>query len=149
MDIGIDFDGTVVTHEFPEVGQPIGAQPVLERLVDEGHRLVLFTMRSNGQEHGSVLDDAVQWFDDRDIPLYGVQENPNNNWSDSPKAYANLYIDDSALGCPLVEPFGRRPFVDWNAVESSLISRGVLSGKAVSKEANRILESLNGSSNHE
>lgn len=27
--IGIDFDGTVVTHDFPKIGKDIGAVPVL------------------------------------------------------------------------------------------------------------------------
>ena len=47
MDILIDFDGTVVTHDFPAVGKDIGSVPVLKRLVDNGHRLILFTMRSD------------------------------------------------------------------------------------------------------
>lgn len=28
--IGIDFDGTVVTHDFPKIGKDIGAVPVLK-----------------------------------------------------------------------------------------------------------------------
>ena len=28
--IAIDFDGTVVTHEYPKVGRDIGAVPVLK-----------------------------------------------------------------------------------------------------------------------
>ena len=47
MDIVIDFDGTCVTHDFPKVGKDIGAEPVLIKLLKHGHRLVLFTMRSN------------------------------------------------------------------------------------------------------
>jgi hypothetical protein len=47
MDICIDFDGTCVTHEFPEVGKDIGAVPVLRKLVEQGHNLILFTMRSD------------------------------------------------------------------------------------------------------
>ena len=46
MTINIDFDGTCVTHEFPNVGKSIGADKVLKRLVDNGHHLILFTMRS-------------------------------------------------------------------------------------------------------
>ena len=33
MVIGIDFDGTCVTHEFPFVGIDIGAVPVLKELI--------------------------------------------------------------------------------------------------------------------
>lgn len=48
--IGIDFDGTVVTHDFPKIGKDIGAVPVLRKLVDNGHKLILFTMRSDIDE---------------------------------------------------------------------------------------------------
>lgn len=113
MIIAVDFDGTCVTHEFPEVGGDIGAVPVLKRLTDEGHKLILWTMRS-----GPTLTDATDWFAENGIPLYGVQRNPSQDeWTSSPKAYAQLYIDDAALGCPLVFPCGERPYVDWEAVE--------------------------------
>ena len=46
MFIAIDFDGTCVTHDYPEVGKDIGAVPVLKRLIDAGHKLILHTMRS-------------------------------------------------------------------------------------------------------
>jgi hydroxymethylpyrimidine pyrophosphatase-like HAD family hydrolase len=45
--IAIDFDGTCVSHEYPLVGKDIGAIPVLKELMSNGHRLILFTMRSN------------------------------------------------------------------------------------------------------
>lgn len=48
--IGIDFDGTVVTHDFPKIGKDIGAVPVLKKLVENGHKLILFTMRSDIDE---------------------------------------------------------------------------------------------------
>jgi len=117
MIIAIDFDGTCVTHDYPNVGKDIGAVPVLKWLVNEGHQLILWTMRSKGQLH-----DAVGWFAKNEIPLYGCNKNPNQSWSDSPKAYAELYIDDAALGCPLMlEPnISPRPFVDWKRVEYRL-----------------------------
>ena len=97
MIIAIDFDGTCTTHDYPKVGKDIGAVPVLKRLVEAGHSLILWTMRS-----GPTLTDAVIWFEANDIPLMGVNENPGQAvWTTSPKAYANLYLDDAALGCPL------------------------------------------------
>jgi hypothetical protein len=78
---------------------------------------------------GNYLTDAVNWFKERDIPLYGIQTNPKQNtWTKSPKAYAQLYIDDAALGCPLkYDPqISRVPFVDWEVVEEMLIERGIL-----------------------
>ena len=45
MVIAIDFDGTCVTNEYPNVGNDIGAVPVLKRIVEKGHRIILYTMR--------------------------------------------------------------------------------------------------------
>ena len=117
MIIAIDFDGTCVTHEYPKVGRYIGAEPVLRDLVSCGHKLILWTMRS-----GEFLDDAVNWFRERDIPLFGVNSNPEQaSWTKSPKAYAQLYIDDASLGTPMCEGLnGERPFVDWDAVRRLL-----------------------------
>jgi hypothetical protein len=132
----VDFDGTCVTHDYPNVGRNIGAAPILRRLVTEGHQLVLFTMRSDmGVEKGlfkSGLSDAIDWFKDNNIPLYGVQRNPTqDSWTVSPKAYGQLYIDDAALGAPLKydNNISDRPFIDWEIVENLLLRMGVLTDK--------------------
>ena len=121
--IAIDFDGTCVTHEYPYIGNDIGAVPVLKELTDAGYRLVLSTMRSGKNEK-----EAVKWFKDNDIPLYGVNCNPDQkSWTKSPKVYANLYIDDSALGVPLkTSEISVRPFVDWIRVREWLVQEGDL-----------------------
>jgi len=129
MIIAIDFDGTCVTHDFPEVGKDIGAIPVLKKLVEYKHKFILWTMRSDGQKYPSVLDDAIQWFNDNDIPLFGINENPQQkHWSGSPKAYANLYIDDAALGVPLTGDIklSERPYVDWVKLERLLEFKGYI-----------------------
>lgn len=114
MYIAIDFDGTVVTHEYPRIGKDIGAVPVLKQLVADGHKLILNTMRC-----GKELEEAVQWFKERDIPLFGINENPTQKrWTSSPKVYANIYIDDAAIGVPLVKYNSdlapHRPYVCWD-----------------------------------
>ena len=114
MKIGIDFDGTCVTHEYPYIGEDIGAIPVLKTFVAKGHLLILNTMRS-----GKELQEAVDWFKANDIPLYGINEDPDQKkWTQSPKVYANLSIDDAALGCPLIfnPEISDRPFVNWPEV---------------------------------
>ncbi len=139
--IAVDFDGTCVTHEYPNVGREIGAVRVLKRMVDAGAKLILWTMRSDGAQvssHGkpvenpTPLTDAVRWFEKHGIPLYGVQRNPTQDeWTTSPKAYAQVYIDDAALGCPLKAGLrGERPYVDWDAVEKILFPAWAL-GRSV------------------
>lgn len=137
MIIAVDFDGTCVTHDYPKVGKDIGAIPVLRRLTDAGHQLILFTMRSymhgvspvtNKDENGG-LSDAVKWFKDNNIPLWAVNENPDQrSWTESPKPYAQLYIDDAALGCPCYykPETHSRPFVNWNCIEELLQQKGLI-----------------------
>lgn len=126
IDILIDFDGTVVTHAFPKIGESVGAEKVLRALTDQGHKLILFTMRCDSIR-GAHLTAAVEWFKERNIPLYGIQTNPRqSSWTTSPKAYGQLIIDDTALGIPLVNPKGERPYVDWAVVENLLKWKGLL-----------------------
>lgn len=138
--IGVDFDGTCVTHDFPDVGKDIGAVRVLKRIVGSGHKIILFTMRSDrkdvkttsGQIHphgGNYLTQAVKWFKENGIELYGVNENPDqHSWTDSPKPYCTIFIDDAGLGCPLeFDPkFSKRPYVNWVRVEQMLEEMGVI-----------------------
>lgn len=140
MVIAIDFDGTCVTHDFPNVGKEIGSVSVLKKLVDAGHKLILFTMRSDIdnptsdnpdilEKSGEYLTDAVNWFDKHNIPLWGIQTNPEqSSWTHSPKAYAHLYIDDASIGCPLLydAKLSNRPFVDWLSVECILSKMGII-----------------------
>ena len=45
MIIAVDFDGTCVTHEFPRVGEEIGAAEVLKELTDKENKIILCSMR--------------------------------------------------------------------------------------------------------
>ena len=140
MKIAIDFDGTCVTHEFPKIGINIGAEYVLRDLVCAGHKLILFTMRSDMEVSeldiniegkkaltGKYLTDALSWFSNHEIDLYSVQKDINQElWTSSNKCYAELYIDDAALGVPLIYPEIGRPYVDWLKVRVLLVSNGIL-----------------------
>ena len=115
MVIAIDFDGTCVSHEFPKVGKDIGAVPVLKKVVERGHKLILHTMRGDGQSFYcgelckmedvknkvnpvaiSILDDAVKWFFDNHIPLYGINNNPQQSIGLIPKKYSPTCISTIA-----------------------------------------------------
>ena len=123
MIIAVDFDGTCVTHEYPDTGKDIGAVKTLKELADQGHKLILWTMRSN-----LSLGRAIDWFRNHEIDLFGVNNNPfQSSWTNSPKAYAELYIDDLALGIPLLQTdLCIRPYVDWKTVRTLLKKAGLL-----------------------
>jgi hypothetical protein len=120
MQIAIDFDGTIAEHQYPLIGPPVpGAFEWMRRFQLAGAQLILWTMRS-----GRQLDEAVKFCRENDIEFYGVNTNPTQKrWTQSPKAYAHIYIDDAAYGCPLlVSPLGRA-YVDWSIVGPDVLER--------------------------
>lgn len=112
MYISIDFDGTCVEYAYPDVGPTIPiAIGLMRRMNAEGHKLILNTMRT-----GKELDDAVEWFTKNGIALFAVNCNPDQPKDIRHTVFADLYIDDAAAGCPLIEPEGKRPHLNWAAM---------------------------------
>jgi hypothetical protein len=135
LDIVLDFDGTCVGHDFPDCHDIPECVRVLKRITAHGHRLILHTMRSDWAVEaghfpkGSGLCDAVSWFGERGIPLFGIQRHPTQHeWTSSNKAYGQLIIDDTCLGVELINDptISSRPFVDWNWVETKMEEKGFL-----------------------
>lgn len=133
--IAVDFDGTIVDHQFPEIGKDVpGAFQWMKKFQDEGASLILWTVRGPGIEEGGpsgaapadYLELAVEYCRARGIEFWAINENPEQKaWSQSPKAYANLFIDDAAVGCPLVENprMDGRPYADWNEIGPFVMDR--------------------------
>ena len=121
----VDFDGTCVMHEYPKIGADVpNAINVLKRLNENQVKIILWTIRS-----GEYLQEAANWFIERDIEIWAVNKNPQQRfWSQSPKAYASVYIDDAALGCPLKPPLDdvSHPFADWFEIERLLEEIGFI-----------------------
>lgn len=73
---------------------------------------------------------TYDWFKENGIPLWGINENPKQKeWTSSPKIFANIYIDDAALGIPLkLDEDGHvsRPYVDWERVLNWLVINNIL-----------------------
>ena len=117
--ICVDFDGTCVTNEYPEIGKDVpNCIEVLKKLNEKKVNIILLTQRD-----GKKLTDAVEWFKKNDIKLYGINDNPSqSSWSKSRKVYADLYIDDRNLGCPITlhRSLSDKVFVDWKKVEKIL-----------------------------
>ena len=97
MKIAIDFDGTIVEHEYPAIGKtrPFAFQ-TLKMLQTKGHMLVLWTYRS-----GRYLDEAVEFCRENGIEFYAVNSNyPDEVYDESKsrKIDCDLYVDDRNIG---------------------------------------------------
>lgn len=98
--VAIDFDGTIVYNKYPGIGRPIPyALEYIKRLQEiPCVKLLLYTMRSE-----KSLQEAIDFSRFNGIKWYGVNTNPTQkSWTQSPKTYAQYYIDDHAVGCPLI-----------------------------------------------
>ena len=102
--IAVDFDGTIVDHEFPKIGalKP-GAKEVLNKWNEEGVEVIIWTCRNQvDPECGPEADIfAVRNFlNDNGIKFTTINEHaPGMPFRlQSAKAYADLYIDDRNMG---------------------------------------------------
>lgn len=98
MVIAVDFDGTIVTHEYPRIGKDIPfAIETLKKLQTEHFlQLILWTVRE-----GKELEEAVKYCRERGLEFYAVnanypEEKPEHN--EPRKLKADLFIDDRGLG---------------------------------------------------
>lgn len=99
MTIAVDFDGTIVTHEYPRIGEEIPfATETLKMLIRDHHRLILWSVRE-----GKLLQDAVDWCRERGVEFWAVnrdypeeEEGKNNHFSR--KLKVDLFIDDRNVG---------------------------------------------------
>ncbi|MBQ4161836.1 MAG: hypothetical protein IJD84_02930 [Parabacteroides sp.] len=99
MVIAIDFDGTIVKHRYPAIGEELPfAIETLKRLQKDGHKLILWSVRE-----GRLLEEAVSFCRERGLEFYAVnrdypEEEKERNNHFSRKLKADLFIDDRNLG---------------------------------------------------
>ena len=95
--IAIDFDGTIVEHEYPKIGkEKLFAFRTLKELEKQGANLILWTFRT-----GKELEEAVEYCRDKGIEFYAINKNYPEEVIDetvSRKIDADIYIDDKNLG---------------------------------------------------
>ena len=97
MTIAVDFDGTIVDHQYPEIGKekPFAIQ-TLKQLQLEGNRLILWTSRED-----ELLDEAIAFCHERGLDFYAVNSNEPADalfHKNTKKVIADVYIDDHNLG---------------------------------------------------
>jgi len=95
--IAVDFDGTIVDHEYPGIGkEKLFAFQTLKELEKLGARLILWTFRT-----GKELDEAIEYCRKNGVEFYAVNKNyPEEIFDEtvSRKIDADIYIDDKNIG---------------------------------------------------
>ena len=114
--IAVDFDGTIVEHRYPEIGEerPF-AIDTLKMLIKDRHKLILWTVRE-----GRLLDEAVNWCRERGVEFYAINRDyPEETLQNNPHFTRKLnsidyWIDDRNIG----------GLPDWGTIYR-MISHGV------------------------
>lgn len=126
MRIAVDFDGTICKWaSFPNIGEPVPmALDTIRQLIDKGHEVFIWTVRSEG----FGLEEVVLFYISHGLKVAGFNKNPDQLcYSTSPKLDCDLYIDDKALGCPLMKDHETgRGYVDWISVSANLRVRDII-----------------------
>ena len=109
--IAIDFDGTIVEDAYPNIGKPmIFAFETMKKLQSEGHRLILWTYRSDRK-----LQEAVDFCKQQGLEFYAINKSyPEEEFDGkiSRKINATFFVDDRNIG----------GFIGWTAVHKLLLN---------------------------
>ena len=109
--IAIDFDGTIVEDAYPKIGKPmIFAFETMKKLQSEGHRLILWTYRSDRK-----LQEAVDFCKQQGLEFYAINKSyPEEEFDGkiSRKIHATFFVDDRNIG----------GFIGWTAVHKLLLN---------------------------
>lgn len=97
MRVAVDFDGTIVENEYPQVGKPmVFAFETLKELQKRGFVLILWTVRT-----GKLLEEAVDFCRQNGVDFYAVNRNHPEEEVDAEtprKLDVDVFIDDRNLG---------------------------------------------------
>jgi trehalose-6-phosphatase len=101
--ICVDFDGTIVHHRFPYIGEPMPeAFEVLKELKAAGFRLILWTCRED--ENGkNYLTDAIEFCRENGVEFDAHNETIKeaefrDDGVELRKPYCHYFIDDRNIG---------------------------------------------------
>lgn len=133
MKIYLDFDGTVVEHQYPDIGiYNNGCFEVIAKLQNAGHRIILNTYRANCND--GTLEDAIAylnfWAIENDFII--IKEFEKIKLEPHPwdwnffKKNDLIFIDDICIGIPLKPPTNAKyPMVDWKKLNEEFEEQGI------------------------
>lgn len=132
MVIQLDFDGTVVEHQYPQVGREnFGCMEIIKKLQDAGHEVILNTYRADCQN--GTLEKAIEF-----LNFHSKTELKKITKFNSTKIHPypwdwqimrdteTIWIDDIASDIPLKKSkFGNGNMVDWDRINLEFEANGI------------------------
>lgn len=130
MKIYLDFDGTVVEHQYPAIGlYNKGAFKVITKLQNAGHDIILNTYRADCKD--GTLEEAIFYLNASNdiLPIIKIEHKKIDphpwDWAYF-KANNLIFIDDICLNIPLKYPQNAAyKIVDWEKLNQEFIKNGI------------------------
>ncbi len=134
MKIYLDFDGTIVEHEYPKMGRMnFGCLEVIKKLQNAGHEFILNTYRADCND--GTLQQALDYLNNNvRFEISPITQHTKTKISPHPwdiktaKERDFMHIDDIALHIPL-KPCAMisGSMVDWDAMDKIFEENGLYS----------------------
>jgi hypothetical protein len=143
MKIYLDFDGTVVEHNYPKMGRcNFGSIEIIKKLQDAGHEIILNTYRADC--NNGTLEEALRllnenyWMvlkdrrNNQDFEMLPITKHCKEkihpdafDWKQI-KETGVMFIDDQATNTPLKKAvMCNNMMVDWDELDRQFIENGV------------------------
>ena len=125
MNIYLDFDGTVVEHKYPEIGQyNPGAFDVITKLIGAGHNLILNTYRVEISK--VAFQDAYTYL----VDGLGINSMKHTMFKKHPiewdfnifRDLDEIHIDDTGFRHPMRRDIA---MIDWARVDLEFEANGI------------------------
>jgi acetone carboxylase gamma subunit len=125
MIIYLDFDGTVVDHKYPNIGEENAlAFETIAMLQNAGHDVYLNTKRVEFN-NDTLLNSLLFLYNHKHIKIKEFKCICSSKIS--PKRWdwklmnetGIIYIDDIAPGIPLIKQSGKYPMVNWVEIKNN------------------------------
>lgn len=130
MKIYLDFDGTVVEHAYPNMGEPNPlAIEIITKLKNAGHEIILNTYRANLNK--KLLQDAVDYMNDKVFTDVGIKyldskKNPSPLDFEQSSNHNILFIDDISPNTPMIRQVHvAGDMVNWTELDYQFEENGL------------------------
>lgn len=119
--IFLDFDGTVVYHRYPEIGDLIPESiNVIKELISNGHTVILNSYRSNSLQTDSALNFLKEFGIEIESTKYKII--PIKFDLDN----ILIFIDDITSNIPLLIDDKNLNYVDWATLKKLFKNKKIL-----------------------
>ena len=130
MNIYLDFDGTVVEHNYPKIGKlNPNSLEVIKKLQDAGYNIILNTMRvefdDNSMQEALDFINSNEQFTGNKITQQTKQKIYPHQWN-LDKIENDIFIDDIAVNIPITKASVDGFMVDWFEIERQFVEKGIL-----------------------